>query len=341
MAVAAEKRRPVSLSAMRAPGRRAVLVRRPSLRQFQGPGIRARFDSAETTVDNRRHWMNADAFSADAATNIQVRRTLRNRARYEVANNSYARGIVLTLANDTIGTGPRLQMLTPKNSLNREIEQEFGHWADEVSLPEKLRTMRMARCQDGEAFAILVNNPFLDHPVKLDLRLIEADQVTTSIRVPDRESGSRRDHLRFARQPVEYHVLRNHPGGMVWYLVNQFLRPIPASHMIHFFRQERPGQHRGIPEITPALPLFAQLRRLHAGRAGRRRSRRRLRRHPLHRRARQRRGRFRRADGPDRTGAQHAPDVPGGWKLGQVEPSSRRRPTRSSRRKSSTRSPAA
>jgi len=31
--------------------------------------------------------------------------------------------------------------------------------------------------------------------------------------------------------------------------------------MIHLFRQDRPGQHRGIPEITPALPLFAQLRR--------------------------------------------------------------------------------
>ena len=37
--------------------------------------------------------------------------------------------------------------------------------------------------------------------------------------------------------------------------------PIPASYMVHVFRQERPGQHRGIPEITPALPLFAQLRR--------------------------------------------------------------------------------
>jgi capsid protein len=31
--------------------------------------------------------------------------------------------------------------------------------------------------------------------------------------------------------------------------------------MIHYFRTDRPGQNRGIPEITPALPLFAQLRR--------------------------------------------------------------------------------
>jgi len=270
MVVAADKRRPTHLSAMRSQGRRAVLVRRPSLRGRDSahrslgeggwPAVRARFDSAATTEDNRRHWINADALSADAATNIQVRRTLRNRARYEVANNSYARGMVLTLANDTIGTGPRLQMLTARNSLNREIEQEFGYWADEVSLPEKLRTMRMARCQDGEAFAILVNNPVLDHPVKLDLRLIEADQVASPFGYLVENQEVDGIILDSHGNPETYQVLRNHPGGMVWYLVNQFLT-IPASHMIHVFRQERPGQHRGIPEITPALPLFAQLRR--------------------------------------------------------------------------------
>lgn len=31
--------------------------------------------------------------------------------------------------------------------------------------------------------------------------------------------------------------------------------------MIHYFRTDRPGQARGIPDITPALPLFAHLRR--------------------------------------------------------------------------------
>lgn len=31
--------------------------------------------------------------------------------------------------------------------------------------------------------------------------------------------------------------------------------------LIHYYRVERPGQSRGIPEITPAIPLFAQLRR--------------------------------------------------------------------------------
>jgi len=241
--------KPLRLSARRA-GLRAVALRR----------VRGRFDSAVTTDDNRRHWANADALSADAAASPEVRRTLRNRARYEVANNSYARGIVLTLANDTIGTGPRLQMLTGDERLNREIEREFDRWAREVSLAEKLRTMRMARAQDGEAFAILANNPILDHAVKIDLRLVEADQVVSPLQFLFNEYEVDGIILDRYGNPVAYHVMRSHPGGNSWHSRDAF-RTIPASSMIHVFRQERPGQHRGIPEITPALPLFAQLRR--------------------------------------------------------------------------------
>ena len=78
-----------------------------------------------------------------------MRRILRNRARYEVANNSYAKGIVLTLANDTIGTGPRLQMLTPDASVNARVEEAFEAWSAAIDLPGKLRSMRMARAESG------------------------------------------------------------------------------------------------------------------------------------------------------------------------------------------------
>ncbi len=213
-----------------------------------------------TTEDNRRHWAAADGLSARAANSPEVRRILRNRARYEVANNSYARGIVLTLANDTIGTGPRLQMLTANAEANRRIEQEFSRWARAVGLAEKLRTMRMARAQDGEAFAILTSNPRLATQVKLDLRLVEADQVTT----PDLSglNGNAVDGIVFDAfgNPVEYHVLRDHPGDVLLPLGLQYDR-VPAESVIHWFRMDRPGQVRGIPDIMPALPLFAQLRR--------------------------------------------------------------------------------
>ena len=224
--------------------------------------VRGRYDAAVTTEENRRHWANADILSADAAANPRVRCVLRSRARYEVANNSYARGIVSTLANDCIGTGPRLQMLTDDDESNRLIEQEFMLWADAISLADRLRTMRMSRAESGEVFAMLVANPKIDSPVKLDLRLIEADQVMTPVLLRQEADLLAIDGIIFDEHgnPTEYHVLKRHPGDTIARWTYDFDR-VPAASMIHYFRAERPGQSRGVPEITPALPLFAQLRR--------------------------------------------------------------------------------
>lgn len=220
--------------------------------------VSAKYDSAMTSDHNRRHWAHADGLSVNAANNPVVRRTLRNRSRYEVANNSYARGITLTLANDVVGTGPRLQMLTEDSDANRRIEQAFHRWAKAVHLAEKLRTLRIAQVQDGEAFAVLISNPTLPTAIQLDLRLIEADQVTS----PDLSWSDIRatDGIIFdaAGNPTEYHVLKQHPGDGMGQ--GREVDRIPATAVLHLFRTDRPGQQRGIPEITPALPLFAMLR---------------------------------------------------------------------------------
>jgi len=234
---------------------------RLKLRSRQVFPLRARYDAAQTTEDNKRYWAAADALSADAANSPEDRRIVRNRARYEVANNSYARGIVLTLANDLIGTGPRLQMTLPgAPETNQLIEREFAAWAQAIDLPGKLRVMACAKIVDGEAFALLKTNPEIDHAVKLDLLPIEADRVTTpDLWVRDRRNLVDGILLDQYDNPVEYHVLKEHPGNNFNWSV-EYDR-VPARNVIHYFRQDRPEQHRGISEIMPALPLFAQLRR--------------------------------------------------------------------------------
>ncbi len=230
------------------------------IRAQGGRRVRAKYDAAQTTEDNRRHWAQADNLAADASNSAQVRRILRSRARYEVANNSYARGIVLTLANDVIGTGPTLQMLSDNPDTNRLIEREFARWATAVRLAEKLRTMRVARAQDGEAFGVLFTNDGLPTTVKLDLRLIESDQVATPTLSPLQPNAVDGIVLDSFGSPVEYHVLKQHPGAVVTTVTLEYDR-FPGESVIHWFRCDRPGQHRGVPDITPALPLFAQLRR--------------------------------------------------------------------------------
>ncbi len=222
--------------------------------------ISGSFDAAQTHDHNHRHWAAAEGLSADGEANAEARRSLRNRSRYEVGNNSYAKGIVLTLANDTIGTGPRLQMLTDYEALNRRVERDFMLWSGAIGLPEKLRTMRIARCQDGETFGILGYNPRVWHDVKLDLKVIEAEQVTSSLCLTfdDREV----DGIIFDDfgNPERYRIMKHHPGGIDFSYSDDFI-DIAANAVIHNFRQDRPGLHRGVSELTPALPLFAQLRR--------------------------------------------------------------------------------
>lgn len=222
--------------------------------------VKARFDAAQTTRDNSQHWAAADHLSADMEASPEVRRTLRMRSRYEVSNNSYAKGLVQMLANDTIGTGPRLQMLTENEEFNEKVEAAFMCWADAVKLAPKLRTMRMARCQDGEAFAVLVTNPKVKDSVKLDLMLIEADRVSGELKWLDDEGSV--DGITFDQwgNPISYRVLKYHPGDTRYVPGDEAIR-VPAEWMIHIFRQDRPGLHRGVPELTAALPLFAQLRR--------------------------------------------------------------------------------
>ncbi len=235
---------------------RTMVVAHPHLR------VHAKYDAAQTNHENRRHWMNADHLSADAAANPDVRRVLRSRARYEVANNGYARGMVDSLANHVVGTGSRLQMLTADAAANHVIEQEFARWAKAVKLAHKLWTMRVAQAESGEVFAVLATNPRVDSPVQLDLRLVECDRVTTPMAL--RSAGATLvDGVQFDDwgNPIAYVILRRHPGDTKTLTGPADYDLVPAEAVIHLFRADRPGQSRGIPEITSSLPLYAMLRR--------------------------------------------------------------------------------
>lgn len=225
--------------------------------------VEARYDAAVTNEDNRRHWSNADALSADAVANPQIRRTLRNRARYEASNNSYLRGITETVANDTVGTGPRLQMLTDDEKFNQIVEKLWREWARAIGLDSKLRVMRAARIMSGEAFAVKTRNPGLRHPVKLDMFVYEPDQVGGGLQSPTDPlyyDGIKYDQ---SGNPLVYDFYKSHPGdtAATMILPNEF-DPVAARDVWHYYRPERPGQRRGVPEATPALPLFAHIRSL-------------------------------------------------------------------------------
>ena len=223
--------------------------------------VMARYDAAQTTNDNSRHWSMADGMSANAANSVTVRKLLRDRARYEIGNNCYAKGIVQTVANNTVGKGPRLQIRTGDKQADKAISRLFARWSREVRLPAKLRVMVKGRVGDGESFASIITNERLNSQIKLDFRPFEPEICTSTTLYP--VTPSQIDGIEFdaADNPVSYWLLDQHPGDVVFVGSTQTPRQHDAANIIHLFKAERAGQKRGVPEITPALPLFAQLRR--------------------------------------------------------------------------------
>jgi lambda family phage portal protein len=223
--------------------------------------VQARFDAAQTTEGNERHWAWADIYSAAAANNLAVRTQLRKRARYEYANNCFCNGMVRRKAFQTVGTGPRLQLMSGDESVNRTVEESFTAWSRSIRLADKLRSMTQARIRDGETFGLLVTDPSLPGRVKLNFKPIECDQVTNTFVAPNVPGHVDGIHYDNAGTPTGYDVLKHHPGDFFAVNMNWQTDQIPASDMVHLFNHDRPGQVRGVPEITPALPLFALLRR--------------------------------------------------------------------------------
>jgi capsid protein len=115
----------------------------------------------------------------------------------------------------------------------------------------------------GEVFGLIATNVGLRHAVKLDLRLIETEQVTAPFTLDREQLHS--DGIEFdkAGNPVRYWVMKEHPGelGTVAALFPDGFDPWPARFVLHYYRQDRPGQSRGVPDLTPAIDQFAELRR--------------------------------------------------------------------------------
>lgn len=258
---------------------------RRSRKKQQNKVVKAKYDAAGFSRQTVEHWKEADSLSAVSSNSPDVRKKLRERCRYEVANNSFARGIEEVIANDLVGSGARLQVVSDNRELARKIEEEFSTWCKEVGLHEIHRTKRRAEFHDGESFTVLSSLEELPTPVKLALVLVESDQVSaggvSEYNAMYFGDGVEVDNF---NRPIKYRILKAHPGGPLggsFYSASSgdfsqrktetlgggggsgsnLFDDYDAKYVIHCFKCSRPGQLRGIPEITAALPLFAQLRR--------------------------------------------------------------------------------
>ena len=200
--------------------------------------LRARYDAAKTNFENMKHWANADNLSAISAANPEVRRRLRSRARMECReNNSFAKGMIDTLANDIVGRGPSIQVQHKNQASATQLERNFKRWMRRTGLAAKLRTAISSEVGDGEVYAVSVNNPHVRNSVQLDIRLLEADYCSDP---HGRQSATFDDGIEYDAQgyPIAYHFLQDHPGDTFIGANHLKTKRVVADHVIHHFRRD-------------------------------------------------------------------------------------------------------
>jgi len=231
------------------------------LRKILGLGgwkVKASYDAEKTTSGNREYWKWADNLNADQSNSPGVRERLRDRARYEVANNPWLDGMIQQVASDLVGVMPRLQLTDMDEMEANAIESAWAEWSEAVDLGETLRVAWMTKARDGEAFIQLCDCPALPSREKLYPQLIDCERVRSPRMEMDTDDDMQADGVWFDAfgRPTAYSVAVKHPsvnadGPSV---------TVPAEYMIHLFNRTRPEQRRGVPMITSALPSVAILR---------------------------------------------------------------------------------
>lgn len=226
--------------------------------------LKAKYDAAQTTPENEIHWSQTDWLSADAANNPAVRKKLRERSRYEAENSSFYAGALETDANAMVGPGPSKRFFFGDDVVDSQARELYRRHARRVHLAQKLRQLRKAKMRDGEAIAVRFNNDrFPADGPQLDMALVECDRLAAPYDY--RQEPNNIDGVIVDRNgvPVRYQILDRHPGDTDAWRQGEFgaYRLLDAADVIHYFHQTRPGQHRGIPAVTPCLNLFAQYRR--------------------------------------------------------------------------------
>lgn len=225
--------------------------------------VRGRYDAAQTTDDNRKHWAYADGMSAASKNSLAVRSVLRNRARYERDNNDYCKAGIKTFVNHLVGTGPRLQVRTDDDALNRRIERRWGEWCEAVGFADTLQTLVGDGLGDGEGFAVFKTDSNVVDDIPLNVVPVACDRFSTATAFTA-DTDRYADGITYDDngRPISYEVLDTHPGETgvlsVRYGASQI---VPAQYVLHWYTVETAGQRRGIPAMTASLPLFALQRR--------------------------------------------------------------------------------
>lgn len=179
---------------------------------------------------------------------------LQKRSRNAVRNNAYATGAKETYVSNLVGTGIRPQWQ------NKEIQELWETWvqecdADGVNCFYGLQSLAAgAQFEAGEVLGRFRYRRTSDGlSVPLQLQLIESEHLDpTYSAVTDRQLIKMGIEFNAIGKRSAYWLWQHHPHEYLAQQANRRKR-VPADDVIHLYRRTRPGQIRGVPELSSVI----------------------------------------------------------------------------------------
>ncbi|PRH46698.1 phage portal protein [Burkholderia multivorans] len=220
----------------------------------------AAYESASTVGARAKSWRASGAGPNAAA--VQNLPLMRSRARDAIRNDPWAKTAIARLVSNTIGTGIQAHPRHPNEAVRKMQKQLWEDSGQEIDADDLfdiagIQTLAArAFFSDGEVLVRRrMRSPRDGLAVPMQIQLLEGDLLPMDKNELVRD-GEIINGVEFDAdgRRVAYHLLQRHPGeyGRASIASMQTVR-VPADEIAHVFLALRPGQVRGVPELSTVL----------------------------------------------------------------------------------------
>ncbi len=208
----------------------------------------------EAASTGRRTQWPAPGGGPNATSGFTLER-LRNVARDLIRNNGHAQSAIQVIQDDTVGRGIRASQRTPR----------WIDWAHSTAIDADGRcdlaglqqTVIRAVAESGECLVRRRRRRLSDGlPIPLKLQILEPDHLDSTRHQTLPNGGRIIRGVEFdpLGQRAAYWLFPDHPGSGLRSRVRSVR--VPATDVVHIFRNERPGQVRGVTWFAASLMRF-------------------------------------------------------------------------------------
>lgn len=219
-----------------------------------------KYEAASRSPRNQFWHTTSGSANAEISDSLQM---VRDRSRDLVRNNPFAARAMQSISTNTVGKGIQTQL---RGVDQKKVDQANAEW--KVWTQSKLfdfdgrydifgfqRMEMRAVPESGEVLIRRVINRKLDFPVQY--QILESDFLDTGKESNLNNGNSIVDGVEVTKsgQIVAYWVFESHPGdtNSISFLAPTDSKRIPADQIFSIFKQDRPGQLRGMPWLAPVM----------------------------------------------------------------------------------------